>query len=128
MKNLAVFAAAATLVASAAAAATMSSVPTDSRTVADYYKQAVYGPNQTKVGDVDDVLLGEDGKVTGLVIGVGGFLGMDQKDVIVPFSDVAMSKKNEKWWLTIDETKASLKSAQGFTYDHKTNMWAPVKG
>jgi len=125
MKKLALFAAAATFAASAAFAATMSATPTDSRTVTDYYKQAVYGPNQTKVGDVDDVLLNKDGKVTGLVIGVGGFLGINQKDVIVPFSDVKMEKKNDKWWLSIDATKDSLKSAQGFTYNHENTMWEP---
>ncbi len=70
MKKLAISVAAATFVAGAASAATMTSPPADSRTVADYYKQTVYGPNQSKIGDVDDVLVDKEGKVTGLVIGV----------------------------------------------------------
>ena len=120
-------AAAAGLFASAASAAVMSAPPPDSWTVTNYYKQAVYDGSQTKVGDVDDVLVDKSGKITGLVIGVGGFLGVGTKDVIVPFSDVSVEKKNDKWWLKIDETKASLKSAQGFTYDHDTTTWRPEK-
>ncbi len=52
---------------------------------------------------------------------------MDQKDVIVPFSDVKMAKKNEKWWLTIDASKDTLKSAQGFTYNRDATTWEPAK-
>jgi sporulation protein YlmC with PRC-barrel domain len=119
--------AAATLIAGAASASVMSSAPADSWTVTNYYKQAVYGPNQSKIGDVDDVLVDKSGKVTGLVISVGGFLGVGTKDVIVPFSDVNVTKKNDKWWLTVNETKDALKSAQGFSYDSSTTTWRPEK-
>jgi sporulation protein YlmC with PRC-barrel domain len=127
MIKLTVLAAAATLIATAGNAATLRTPPADSATITDYYKQSVYGPNQTKVGDVDDVLVDKGGKVTGLVIGVGGFLGMGQKDVIVPFSDVNVQKKDNKWWLSINESKDSLKAAQGFRYDRDTTMWQPAK-
>ena len=49
---------------------------------------AVYGPDNKKVGDVTDVLMDHDGKASGIVIDVGGFLGMGQKDVAVPFDQV----------------------------------------
>jgi len=130
MKRLAFLAAAsaAAIVASGvASAAIMTAPPTDSWTVTNYYKQAVYDTNQTKIGEVDDVLVDQSGKVTGLVISVGGFLGMDTKDVIVPFSDVTMQKKNDKNWLSINETKDSLKAAPGFSYDRSTTMWTPAK-
>jgi len=119
--------AAASAIAGAASAAVMSSAPPDSWTVTNYYKQSVYSPAQNKIGEVDDVLVDKSGKVTGLVISVGGFLGMGTKDVIVPFSDVAVTKKNDKWWLTIDETKDALKAAQGFSYDSSTTTWIPEK-
>jgi sporulation protein YlmC with PRC-barrel domain len=61
------------------------------------YKQAVYDPKETKVGDIDDVLVDKAGKVTGLVVGVGGFLGAGEKDVIVPFTAIKTSKKDNKW-------------------------------
>ncbi len=48
----------------------------------------VYGPNNEKVGDVTDVLMGKDGKAEYIVIGVGGFLGLGQKDVALRFDQV----------------------------------------
>ena len=113
--------------AGTASASVMSSAPPDSWTVTNYYKQAVYDPKQNKIGDVDDVLVDKSGKVTGLVVGVGGFLGVASKDVIVPFGDVSLQKKDNKWWLSIDETKDALKSAQGFTYDRSTTTWQAEK-
>jgi sporulation protein YlmC with PRC-barrel domain len=118
---------AATAVTSAYAATTMSAAPGESWTVSNYYKQAVYDPKESKIGDIDDVLVDKSGKVTGLVIGVGGFLGAGEKDVIVPFSAVKTTKKNDKWWLTLDESKDDLKKAPGFTYDKASTTWVPDK-
>jgi sporulation protein YlmC with PRC-barrel domain len=118
---------AASVVSGAYAATTMTSAPAESWTVTNYYKQAVYDPKETKIGDIEDVLLDKVGKVTGLVLGVGGFLGAGEKDVIVPFTAVKSTKKNDKWWLTLDETKDNLKNAPGFTYDKASTTWMPEK-
>ncbi|MGY4475827.1 PRC-barrel domain-containing protein [Bradyrhizobium sp. USDA 3364] len=101
------------MMTAAYAAETMSAAPAESWTVTNYYKQSVYDPQQNKIGDVDDVLVDKSGKVNGLVIGVGGFLGAGEKDVIVPFAAVKTAKKDNKWWLTLNETKDGLKSAPG---------------
>jgi|SRR5579871_4715358 sporulation protein YlmC with PRC-barrel domain len=114
-------------ITSAYAASTMTAVPSQSTTVTDYYKQSVYDPKQNKIGDVDDVLVDQSGKITGLVIGVGGFLGAGEKDVIVPFTAVKSSKKDDKWYLTLDETKDSLKNSAGFKYNKTTTSWEPEK-
>lgn len=119
---------AATMATSAFAATTvLNAAPTESWTVTNYYKQAVYDPKESKIGDVDDVLVDKSGKITGLVIGVGGFLGAGEKDVIVPFTAVKTAKKNDKWWLTLDETKDDLKGAPGFKYDRASTTWVPGK-
>jgi sporulation protein YlmC with PRC-barrel domain len=109
------------------AATTMTAAPSESWTVTNYYKQNVYDPKESKIGTVDDVLVDKSGKVTGLVVGVGGFLGAGEKDVIVPFTAVKTQKKDNKWWLTLDETKDSLKSAPGFAYDKASTTWVPDK-
>ena len=128
MKSLSLFAAAAAIAASGvASAAIMTTAPGDSWTVTNYYKQTVYDSNQAKIGEVDDVLVDKSGKVTGLVVSVGGFLGMGSKDVIVPFEDMNLQKKNDKYWLSINETKDTLKAAQGFTYDRSAATWRPDK-
>ncbi len=128
MKTVACFVvAAAMLSTSAFAAETISKVPSNSATVTNYYKQAVYDPKENKIGEIDDVLIDKDGRITALVIGVGGFLGVGEKDVIVPFSAVKGTKKNDKWWLTLNETKDSLKNAVGFKYDKETTSWSADK-
>lgn len=115
------------LTASAYGATTMTAAPNESWTVTNYYKQSVYDPKQSKIGDVEDVLVDKSGKITGLVIGVGGFLGAGEKDVIVPFTAVKTEKKNDKWWLTLDQTKDDLKNASGFKYDKASTTWVPDK-
>jgi sporulation protein YlmC with PRC-barrel domain len=51
----------------------------------------VYGPNREKVGDINEVLIDRNGKAEAVVIGVGGFLGIGEKDVAVPFEQVRWS-------------------------------------
>jgi sporulation protein YlmC with PRC-barrel domain len=114
---------AASICSTASAATVMKTAPAEGWTVTNYYKQSVYAPDQTKLGSVDDVLVDSSGKVSGLVIGVGGFLGAGEKDVIVPFSAVKMTKEDNKAWLTLSDTKDDLKSAQGFKYDSATTAW-----
>ena len=48
----------------------------------------VYNGQNDKVGDINEVLLDQSGKVTGFVIGVGGFLGMGEHDVLMAFDQV----------------------------------------
>src|SRR4051794_8804920 len=48
----------------------------------------VYGPNNERIGDINEVLVDRNGKVDAVVIGVGGFLGIGEKDVALPFSQV----------------------------------------
>ena len=45
----------------------------------------VYGANNENVGDINDILIDQQGDVVALVVGVGGFLGIGQKDVAIPF-------------------------------------------
>jgi PRC-barrel domain len=71
-------------------------VPADALTVTDWYKQDVYDPNNNKIGEVMDVLLDKSGKVTSLIIGVGGFLGAGEKDVAVPFDAFAPRPRTTK--------------------------------
>ncbi|MGN6590456.1 MAG: PRC-barrel domain-containing protein [Sphingomicrobium sp.] len=103
----------------------ISSVPAGAVTVTDWYKQNVYTPQNDKIGDIKDVLVDKSGKIHGLVIAVGGFLGAGEKDVIVPFSDVKAAMKNDKWYLTMNASKDDLKKAKGFKYDSNKTTWVP---
>jgi len=103
----------------------MSSIPPNSATVTDWYKQSVYDPADNKIGEIMDVLVAPDGKATALIVGVGGFLGAGEKDVAVPFSAVKHTMKNQKIYLIMDTTKDALKSAPGFKYDREKTTWVP---
>jgi len=48
----------------------------------------IYGANNEKIGDVNDLILDHEGNIQAVVIGVGGFLGIGEKDVAVPFKSV----------------------------------------
>lgn len=106
-----------------AAVETMSSIPSDNLTVTDWYKQSVYDRNNTKIGDIKDVLVDRSGKINALIVGVGGFLGAGEKDVAVPFDAVQEKMKNNSVYLTLDVTKDGLKSASGFKYDKDKTTW-----
>ena len=46
----------------------------------------VYNDKNEKLGDINELLLDKSGKVEGVVIGVGGFLGMGEHDIKVDMS------------------------------------------
>jgi sporulation protein YlmC with PRC-barrel domain len=46
----------------------------------------VYNDQNEKLGDISEILLDKSGKVEGVIIGVGGFLGMGQRDIKVEMS------------------------------------------
>jgi sporulation protein YlmC with PRC-barrel domain len=103
----------------------MNTVPNNSATVTDWYKQNVYDPSDNKIGEIMDVLVSPDGRATALIVGVGGFLGAGEKDVAVPFAAVKHTMKNQKIYLTMDTTKDALKTAPGFKYDREKTTWVP---
>ena len=108
------------------AAQIMSSIPANSVTITHWYKQSVYDPNDSKIGEIMDVLVDREGKATALIVGVGGFLGMGEKDVAVPFNAAQVTNKNNnKWYLVMNATKDGPKNAKGFKYDRNAMTWIP---
>jgi sporulation protein YlmC with PRC-barrel domain len=107
--------------------ALMTTMPGDAVTVTDWYKQNVYDPSNNKIGEIEDVLIDKSGKISAVIISVGGFLGMDTKDVAAPFSAIHATMKDNKWWLTMNTTKDALKSAPGYKYDKNSTMWVSDK-
>ncbi len=105
----------------------MTSVPSSSLTVTDWYKQSVYDPSNNKIGEIMDVLVAPSGQINAVIIGVGGFLGAGEKDVAVNFNSIKQTKKDNKVYLTMDTTKDALKSAPGFKYDSNKTSWVPEK-
>jgi sporulation protein YlmC with PRC-barrel domain len=103
----------------------MTSIPADSQTVTDWYKQNVYDASQNKIGEIMDVLVNPSGQIDAAIVGVGGFLGAGEKDVAVNFNQIKPTKKNDKTYLTLNTTKDALKNAPGFKYDRQSTKWVP---
>jgi sporulation protein YlmC with PRC-barrel domain len=107
-------------------AAPLRSLPPDASTVTNWYKQNVYDPSEQKLGEISDVLIDKDGKISALIVSVGGFLGMGEKHVAVPFNAVQGTQRNGKWWLTMNATRDALKTAVGYRYDKSKATWEPA--
>jgi hypothetical protein len=68
---------------------------------------SVLGADQKKIGKIEDVLLDHGGAAQVIVIGVGGFLGMGQKDVAVPFKTMQWRTEGRTVAITAPPPKAS---------------------
>jgi sporulation protein YlmC with PRC-barrel domain len=91
-----------------------SSLSTDHWLASDVYKADVYDPSEHKVGKVTDLMIDSNGNATGAIIGVGGFLGVGQKDVVIPFKELKVSTRDGKYWLVLNRTKDELKTAPAY--------------
>jgi hypothetical protein len=68
------------------------------------------------IGDINDVLIGPDGKVVAVIVGVGGFLGMGEKDVALPYDQLTFSKDgNNTLIVGTSATKESLETAPEYS-------------
>jgi sporulation protein YlmC with PRC-barrel domain len=107
--------------------ALMRTLPGDGVTVTDYYKQTVYDPSDSKIGEISDVIVDKEGRIAAFIISVGGFLGANEKDVAAPFNAVRATQKDGKWYLVMNTTKDALKNAPGYKYDKNSTKWVSDK-
>ena len=54
----------------------------------------VNASNET-IGEISDLLTDQSGKLTGVLIGVGGLLGIGEKDVAVRFEDLKIAREED---------------------------------
>ncbi len=78
------------------------------------------------IGNVDDVVADRQGQILGIVVGVGGFLGIGEKDVAIPVDaltfDMADAHGDTGWgWgdgrvnqVVVDYTQEQLEAAPEF--------------
>ncbi|HVZ54644.1 MAG TPA: PRC-barrel domain-containing protein [Pseudolabrys sp.] len=80
---------------------------------------SVYGPDNSSIGEINDLILADNGQIKAAVVGVGGFLGVGQKDVAVPFQALNVKRKENSASIdkiTVSFTKDQLKNAPNFAY------------
>jgi sporulation protein YlmC with PRC-barrel domain len=52
----------------------------------------VYTRNDERIGEVDELLVGSDGRVVAAVVGVGGFLGMGERKVAISYPAIKFAR------------------------------------
>ncbi len=78
----------------------------------------VMGANNEKIGDVNDVMFDKDGKINAVLVGVGGFLGIGEKNVAIDLKSFqwdtgdAADMGDDK--LKLSMTRDQLKEAPAF--------------
>lgn len=97
----------------------------------------VFNDNNEKLGDVNEIILDKSGKVTAVVIGVGGFLGMGEYDVAVSMDKLkfveepahsATTTTSTKEMTTKDATSGTAPTPASSTTSRKTaahDDWVP---
>ena len=73
----------------------------------------VFNEHNVQIGTVDDLIVTQAGKVPFAVISVGGFLGIDSKYVVVPFSAIEIQDNR---LIFQGATKDSLEKLPAFKY------------
>ncbi|HRF09370.1 MAG TPA: PRC-barrel domain-containing protein [Xanthobacteraceae bacterium] len=88
----------------------------------------VYNSADENIGDINDVILSKDGRIELIVVGVGGFLGIGEHSVALPWDQVRFSdmprkgdksnaEKGEKPdHAMVNMTKDQLKALPAFKY------------
>ena len=88
----------------------------------------VLGPDNAHIGDVTDLLFDKNGKVEGVIVGVGGFLGIGEKNVAIEMgafqvvppeinsSTASRGDDPSNIKLKVSWTKEQLKQAADFQY------------
>lgn len=76
----------------------------------------VYGANDETVGEINSLVVGDDGAISKVVIGVGGFLGIGEKEVAVTFDELQILQEadGDDVRIYIDSTKEALEAQPEF--------------
>ena len=96
------------------AAAYLARSPSGAVSISLYFDRNVYNSADEKIGTVSDLIVGPDAKITAAVIGVGGFLGIGEKEVAVPFSSMQVVRRDNDWYLVIEGTRDALRDAPAY--------------
>lgn len=96
----------------------------------------IYNDSNESLGSVNDLLLDKDGKIAAAVIGVGGFLGMGEHYVAVPFEKIkwvnepvpSTTTANTTTSRPASTTTTTTTGSSTVTTAPKANPWYPDHG
>jgi sporulation protein YlmC with PRC-barrel domain len=82
--------------------------------VSSFINRDIYNNAGEKIGVIKDLIATPDARLAAAVVGVGGFLGIGEKDVALTFSSIRAQQRDNEWQLVTDTTKAALKEAPAY--------------
>jgi len=85
-----------------------------------YYNQEIYNRTGERIGSIKDLLVGPDGRIHAAVVGVGGYLGIGEKDIAVPLSVLHMDRDGRR--ITIDVMRDTLQAAPAFEHGERIRL------
>lgn len=77
------------------------------------------------IGEINDVILGRDGQVKAVILGIGGFIGLGERDVAVTMDDIKMVQEQDDeddFFIVVKTNKAMLEQAE--PYERSATMEA----
>lgn len=84
---------------------------------------AVQNTSGETVGEINDLVFEPSGRISTVVLGVGGFLGMGEKNVAVPYSALSFKAgKDDVRIIVVALSKDALDKAPAFMATEKTTM------
>jgi ribosomal 30S subunit maturation factor RimM len=76
----------------------------------------VYSQDDQSIGDINDIILSPQGQPSQVIVGVGGFLGMGEKDVVLDMSKLKIAATDSgKVKIIVQTTPEELKNMPAFS-------------
>ncbi|MCA8864036.1 MULTISPECIES: PRC-barrel domain-containing protein [unclassified Halomonas] len=68
------------------------------------------------IGTITDLVIDEDGQINAVVVGVGGFLGMGEKNVAIEWDSLELTKDEdgENYVITVNASEDALEAAEEY--------------
>lgn len=101
-------------------------VPADGQLASNLIGETVYngtGDDAENIGNVNDLVLSDSGQIESVIVGVGGFLGIGEKNVALSYGDIDWAEKDGDRWIVVATTADALKELPAFdrrAYDPAT--------
>jgi sporulation protein YlmC with PRC-barrel domain len=90
-------------------------VPSNAVLASQFMGQAVYTAANENIGEINDLIMNKELDNIVAIVGVGGFLGIGEKDVAIPIGDItAVKDENNALRLTISASKEQLEALPVF--------------
>jgi sporulation protein YlmC with PRC-barrel domain len=88
----------------------------------NYIGKPVVNASNEKIGDVNDLIFDKGGKISTVVVGIGGFLGMGEKNVGMGYETLTYADKDGQRVIMVPLTKEALLAAPDYVYTEKTAL------